>query len=80
MPNRQQAEHECDAEAGTNAHSGALKESEVLFGHDGHFMSDATFDLILLLGKVFIYKCRIDKTTQQFQIFKTYISKQGTKL
>ena len=45
----------------------------VLFGHDEHFKSDATFDLILLLGKLLMYKCRIDKTTPQFQIFKTYI-------
>ena len=54
--NRQQANHECDAEAGIHFHSGALNESVVLFGHDEHFQSDATFDLILLLGKLFIYK------------------------
>ena len=52
--NLQQAKHECDAEAGTNAHSGALKESVALFGHGGNVKSDATFDLIILLGKLFM--------------------------
>ena len=73
--------HECDAEAGTNAHSGALDESVVLFGHDENVTSDAAFDLILLLGKLFIYVSRIDKTTSQYQIFKIlYISKQSSNL
>ena len=64
---------ECDAESGRNSHSGVLNESVVLFGHDDNFKSDVTFDLILLIGKLFIYKCKIEKTTPKFPTFKIYL-------
>ena len=46
-----------------NATSVTLNENIVLFGHDIHFKSDSTFDLIILQAKFFIYKCKINKTT-----------------
>ena len=44
-----------------NATSVTLNENIVLFGHDIHFKSDNTFDLIILQAKFFIYKCKIKK-------------------
>ena len=44
-------------------------ENIVLFGHDIHFESDNTFDLIILQAKFFIYKCKINKTVPQLHYF-----------
>ena len=49
----------------SNATSVTLNENIVLFGHDIHFKSDDTFDLIILQAKFFIYKCKINKTFAQ---------------
>ena len=38
-----------------------LNESIVLFGYDCSFKSNDTFDLIILLTKFFIYKCKVKK-------------------
>ena len=49
-------------------------ENIVLFGHDIHFESDNTFDLIILQAKYFIYKCKINKAIQQLPFFfKRYL-------
>ena len=48
-------------------------ENIVLFGHDIHFKSDNTFDLIILEAKFFIYKCKINKTIPQLNLFKRYL-------
>ena len=48
----------------------SLNENIVLFGSDRFFKSDDTFDLILLLAKLFIYKCKINK---DIPLLKQYI-------
>ena len=45
----------------------------VLFGHDIHFKSDDTFDLIILQAKFVIYKRKINKTIPQLHLFKRYL-------
>ena len=50
-----------------------LNETIVLFGHDCSFKSDDTFDLIILLGKFLIYKCKVTKNISQFHLFKNYL-------
>ena len=57
----------------SNATSVTLNENIVLFGHDIHFKSDSTFDLIILQAKFFIYKCKINKTIPQLHSFKRYL-------
>lgn len=47
-----------------------LNENIVLFGGDSHFRSDDTFDLILLLAKFYIYRCKMNK---DIPLFKPYI-------
>ena len=48
----------------------------VLFGHDSNFKSDDTFDLIIVLAKLFIlYKCKIQKNIPQFDLFKRYLKR-----
>ena len=54
---------------GVNAVSITLNESIVLFGHDVNFRSDDTFDLIILVAKFFIYKCKVKKIIPQFHFF-----------
>ena len=54
-------------------HRQILTRNQRLFGHDDSFKSDVTFDLILLIGKLFIYKCKIEKTTPKFPTFKIYL-------
>ena len=56
-----------------NAVSITLNESTVLFGHDVNFRSDDAFDLIILVAKFFIYKCKAKKITPQFHFFKQYL-------
>ena len=58
-----------------NATSVTLNESFVLFGHDSNFKSDETFDLIIVLAKNFIYKCKIQKNIPQFDLFKRYLTR-----
>ena len=50
-----------------------LNESIVLFWHDCSFKSDDTFDLIILLTKSFIYKCKAKKNIPQFHLFINYL-------
>ena len=50
-----------------------LNESIVLFGHGCSFKSDNTFDLIILLTKFFINKCKVKKIIPQFHLFKNYL-------
>ena len=50
-----------------------LNESIILFGHDCSFKSDDTFDLIILLAKFFIYKCKVKKNIPQFHLFINYL-------
>ena len=57
----------------SNATSVTLDENSVLFGHDIHFKSDNTFDLIILQAKFFNYKCKIKKTIKQLHLFKRYL-------
>ena len=50
-----------------------LHESIVLFGHDVNFRSNDTFDLIILVAKFFIYKCKVKKIIPQFHFLKQYL-------
>ena len=50
-----------------------LSESIVLLGHDCSFKSDDTFDLIILLAKFFIYKCKVNKNIPQFHLLRNYL-------
>ena len=50
-----------------------LNESTVIFGHDCNFKSNDTFDLIILLAKVFVYKYKVKKNIPQFHLFKNYL-------
>ena len=50
-----------------------LNESIFLVGHDCNFKYDDTFDLIILLAKFFIYKCKVKKNIPQFHLFKNRI-------
>ena len=52
----------------TNVLSVNLNESIVLFGHDTNFKSDDTFELIILLAKVFHLFKNYRKTT--FEVYK----------
>ena len=60
----------------SNVTSVTLNENIGLFGHDIHFKSDNTFDLIILQAKFFIYKCKINinnKAIPQLHLFKHYL-------
>ena len=59
---------------GVNAVSITLNESIVLFGHDVNFRSADTFDLIILVAKVFIYKCKVKKIIAQFLSFFFFLN------
>ena len=59
----------------SNATSVTLNENIVQFGHDIHFKSDNTFDLIRLQGKFFIYKYKVNKAIPQLHLFKRYLKK-----
>ena len=50
-----------------------LNESIILFGHDCSYKSGDTFDLIILLAKFFIYKCKVKKNIPQFHLFRNYL-------
>ena len=59
---------------GVNAVSITLNESIVLFGHDVNFRSDDTFNLIMLVAIVFIYKCKVKKIIAQFLSFFFFLN------
>ena len=48
-----------------------LSRNFVLFGHDSHFKSDNTFDMIILRAK--FYTCKINKNIPQLHLFKHYL-------
>jgi hypothetical protein len=50
-----------------------LNEQIILFGGDGNFKSDQTFDFIVLLAKFFIYKSKINKSIPMYKDFKKYL-------
>ena len=50
-----------------------LNENIVLLGHDSNFKSDDRFDLIILLAKIFVHKCKVKKNTPHFHLFKNYL-------
>ena len=45
----------------SNARTVTLNENLLLFGHDSHFKSNNTFDLIIFREKLYIYTCKINK-------------------
>ena len=48
----------------------SLTENIILFGTDTDFYSDNTFDLIILLVKQYIYRCKVEKCMPTFSVFK----------
>ena len=50
-----------------------LNENVVLSGHDSHFKSDSTFDLIILRANFSIYRCQINKNIPELYLFKRYL-------
>ena len=52
-----------------NATALRFSEHVVLFGCDSNFRSDQTFDLLILLAKSYIYKCKMSKENPIFQVF-----------
>ena len=45
----------------SNARTVTLNENLLLFGHDSHFKSNNTFDLIIFRENLYIYTCKINK-------------------
>ena len=54
----------------------SLTENIILFGCDDNFKSDSTFDLIILLAKFFIYKCKMEKINPEFQHYIHYLKRR----
>ena len=52
-----------------NLHNLKFNENLIIFGTHAGFKTDATFDLIVMLGKMYIYKCRLNKSIPQFSGF-----------
>ena len=46
-----------------------LTEQLVLFGTEGGIKTDAVFDMIILLAKMFIYKCKIKNMLPMLEVF-----------
>jgi hypothetical protein len=57
-----------------NAGTFHLNEHVVIFGCDVHFKTDKIFDLILILAKSYIYKCKMAKELPQLQVFYTILN------
>ena len=51
-----------------------LNENIVLFGRGNNFKSDDTLDLVILLAKFFIYKCKVSKNIPRISEFKKYLN------
>ena len=47
-----------------------LTENIVLFGSDANFVSDVTFDLIILLAKQYIFHCKIAQSKPLLSVFQ----------
>ena len=54
----------------TTAANVKITKNIVLFGIDNNIVTDKIFDQIILLGKLFIYKCKFDRTTPSISSFK----------
>ena len=48
-------------------------KSLVLFGTEKCVKTDTVFDLLLLLGKWYLYKCKMDKSVPQISVFKRHL-------
>ncbi len=46
-----------------------LNEEIILFGHAVNFRSDDVFDLIMLCGKFYVYKCKLEKVNPALDVF-----------
>jgi hypothetical protein len=53
----------------SHASNFSLNENLVLFGYSRNFKSDNVFDLILMIGKQYIYKCKLDKKIPYLHVF-----------
>ena len=51
-----------------------LTQNLILFGTDDIVKTDSVLDLIILLGKNFIYKCKFDKCLPTIQSFENYLT------
>ena len=48
----------------------------VLFGIEKNVRTDSVLDLLILLGKWYIYKCKVDKCHPQLSVFKSHLVKR----
>ena len=53
-----------------------LNENTVLFGNDVNFKSDKIFDMILVLAKFFIFRCKIKGSVPSFTIFHRFLKQR----
>ena len=53
-----------------NAHNMRLSKCLVLLGHDDTIMIDSMFSFILLLAKQYIYKCKLDYSQPNMDVFR----------
>ena len=54
----------------------SFSESLVLFGLKENVKTDKTMDLLILLGKYHIYKCKINKTIPNVNLFQKYVKQR----
>ena len=54
----------------THVHNFSFNERLVLFGHDDSVNTDRITDLIILLAKHLIYKCKVQKSNLNINYFK----------
>ena len=60
----------------TTAANMKLTRNLVLFGTDNNIKTDNVFDLIILLAKLYIYKCKFDKTAPSIPSFKNQLKQK----
>lgn len=51
-----------------------LSKTVILFGFDKNVRTDYIFDFLILLGKMYIYGCKFDKSMPNVTIFENYLS------
>ena len=56
-----------------NCNAPIFSELLILLGLDENFRTDGVVDLLVLLGKYYIYQCRLRETLPSFLVFKTVV-------
>ena len=50
-----------------------FSEQLILFGSDGNFRTDGVIDLLILIGKFYVYTCRLQETLPNFIAFTSIV-------